>query len=114
MKKEIKCTTSYNHLFFKENSRMQYDSRNNNFWSLLSDLQDNNQNAQIRVECFLSNRLPVNYYFEDVKICCDQPNILEQSMRIYRDHYHIVPLELYEDSEEINAELKRFLLYDSE
>lgn len=114
MKKEIKHTQSYNHLFFKENSRMQHDARNNNFWALLSDLQEINQDVQITVERFLSKRLPVSYYFEDVRIYCDQPNILEQSMQIYRDHYHIVPLELYEDSAEINAELKHFLLYDQE
>lgn len=112
MKKEINSRQSYNHLFFKENSRMQHDARNNNFWALLSDLQERNLDVQITAECFLSKRFPVSYYFEDVKIYCDQPNILEQSMRIYQDHYHIVPLELYEDSEEINAELKRFLLYD--
>lgn len=112
MKKKIRHINSYDHLFFNENSRMQYDTRNNNFWVLLSNLQDNNNNVQITVEHFLSKRLKVSYYFEDVKIRCDQPNILEQSMKIYRDHYYIVPLELYEDSEEINAELKHFLLYD--
>jgi hypothetical protein len=112
MKKEIKHTQSYNHLFFKENSRMQFDARNSKFWNDISDLQERNQDAQITVEHFLSKRLPVSYYFEDIKIHCDQPSILEQSMQIYRDHYYIVPLELYEDSSEINAELERSLLYD--
>ena len=112
MKKKIKHSKSYNHLFFRENSRIQYDDRNGKFWMLISDLQENNQNTQITIEHFLSKRLPASYYFEDIKIHCDQPSILEQSMQIYRDHYYIVPLELYEDSSEINAELERSLLYD--
>lgn len=112
MRNKIKHIHRYNSLFFKENSRMKHDARNNDFWVLLSDLQEQNPKVQITVEHFLSKRLPVSYYFEDIKISSDSTDILQQSMKIYRDHYYIVPLELYEDSEEINAELSSFLLYD--
>lgn len=112
MKASIKCISSYNKMFFKEKSRSIYDVRNNDFWQNLDALHQQNRDHQITVETYLSKRLPVSYYFEDVKIYCDQPSTLEQSMKIYRDHYHIVPLELYEDSEEINDELKAYLLYD--
>lgn len=109
---EIKYLSSYNKLFFKEKGRMIYDARNNEFWRLITILQEQSKQAQITIETYLSKRMPVSYYFEDIKIYCDQQDILERCMKIYQDHYHIVPLELVEDSEEINAELKSYLLYD--
>lgn len=109
---EIKRICSYNHMFFKKENRMIHDLRNDSFWHNINLLQEQNQDHQITIEVFLSKRFNSTYYFEDIKIYCDQQNILERSMQIYRDHYHIVPLELYEDSEEINDELKSLLLYD--
>lgn len=109
---DIKHTTSYNEMFFNEKERMIYDARNSNFWQSIDLLQKRNPEHQITIESYLSKRLPVSYYFEDVKIYCDQPYILERCLKIYRDHYYVVPLSLYEDSEEINDELKPYLLYD--
>ncbi len=109
-----KITCNYNELFFTENKRIKGDNRNSDFWQKIDDLTRAYPNTELIITRTLNKNKHVSYYYEDLLFESDSPKVLKLAIEIYQRHYYIVPLVLYENTPETNAELDRYLRHGKE
>ena len=107
-----KVILTYNHLFFTEKSKENWG--NLDFWQSISALEERYPSDMLIVKRILRHNNAFNRYFEDVLLESDSPILLKQANGIYRDHYYISLLELFEDTPEINAVLMGEVWRDTE
>lgn len=107
MKKEI--IKQFNHLFFTERSLNNH--LNMTFWQKIDDLDRYYPDINFVIKLVLRKDKRFNRFYQDVLFECESPEFLKQANDIYQDHFHIVFLELYEDSKEINDELMKDVLH---
>lgn len=86
--------TLYNHLFFDNSEKMQWEIRNNKFWNGIEYLHKQYPEINILVERFVFKDPHVSFLAENVKITCDSAKVQALADELYHNYYCAVPLTL--------------------
>lgn len=92
---KIKKTYNYRQDFFTEQSRVNRDTLNMNFWQKLDDLQKRNQDHQIYVDITVRFEKYLGCYCEVLSIRCQQKSIEKSALELHNEFFHLYPLEFY-------------------